>query len=516
MIHISDTYRRFFDRLFLVSLCVLAFGIPTSTILMSVAQFGFGAAVFLVPDYRTKIQRLITNPVALYWIGLYVLFLLGGLASDDVSYFLKDIRTKMPLWVIPAALALMPPLTENQRNWVLHFFVAGCLVASLAGVFSLSSGQVSDFRELSPMVSHIRLGIYLVFSLFILLYFSGRKSILPRWCYFAVSLFILLWLFYLKSFTGIILFLVLFSLISFFFFLSGRPLLRLGFAFLVFFGLGYLVSLVWSFYQVNEEPYSSLPANTKEGNPYLHDTLLKSTENGNFIWRYLQFDELKRDWEERSELPFEGADKKGNVLKATLCRYLASKNLPRDAEGIKALSDEEIRLIENGIPNYLYARPFNMRGRIYETVWEWEVYRGTGDPNGKSLSARVELWKASLAAIMHSPWSGFGTGDVRTELKHSLRGTESRMVYFGQFGPHNQFLATCLALGVGGLLWMLLCIFSPLAYAEYRKSWLSWVALGVLFLASWNEDIFETQASVTFFSFLFHLVHSRAIPSQEG
>jgi hypothetical protein len=204
------------------------------------------------------------------------------------------------------------------------------------------------------------------------------------------------------------------------------------------------------------------------------------------------------------------------VLKATLCRYLASKNLPRAAEGLEALSDDEIHLVENGIPNYLYARPFSLRGRMYETLWEWEVYRGTGDPNGKSLSARVELWKASLSAIVYSPWSGYGTGDVRKALKYALRGAESRLVYFGQFGPHNQFLATWMALGACGFLWLLLCIFSPVAYGEYRKHWLSWVAVGILFLASWNEDIFETQASVTFFSFLFHLVHSRLIPSQEG
>ncbi len=516
MMHITDSYRRFFDRLFLVSLCVLAFGIPTSTVLMSVAQFGFGAAVFMVPDYRTKINRLLRNPFALFWIGLYVLFLAGGLASDDISYFLKDIRVKMPLWVIPAALALMPPLSERQWNLVLHFFVAGCLVASLAGLVMFSTGKVTDFRALSPMVSHIRLGIYLVFSLFILLYFSRKKSLLPRWVYLALGLFMGAWLFFLKSFTGIILFTVLFSLIIFIFFLSGRPRLRLAFGFFVGLGSVYLAVAVWHFYRVNEEPYASLPKYTREGNAYLHDTTLKSVENGNYIWRYLQLDELKRDWEKRSDLPFDGTDKKGNVLKATLCRYLASKNLPRDAEGIWTLSDKEIHLIENGIPNYLYARPFNLRGRIYETLWEWEVYRGTGDPNGKSLSARVELWKASVAAVVHSPWSGYGTGDVRTALKHALRGAESPLVYFGQFGPHNQFLATWMALGTCGFLWMLICIFSPLAYAENRKNWLSWVAVGILFLASLNEDIFETQASVTFFSFLFHLVHSRLIPSQEG
>ncbi len=515
MIHVSDSYRRFFDRLFLVSLCTLAFGIPTSNILMSVAQFGFGAAVFLVPDYLTKVKRLLSNPVALGWIGFYILFLLGGFASTDFGYFLKDIRTKMPIWVLPAALALMPPLSERERNLVLHFFLAGCLTASLAGLIPLIQETAVDRRDLSPLVSHIRLGIYLVFSLFVLILFYRDRSFLPRWVYALAGAFLLFWLFFLKSFTGVVIFFVLFPLLTVFFFSSAwNRWLRAGFV-LSLIGLAVYGSLtVASFYRVHEEPYESLPKLTREGNEYLHDTALPSTENGYYIWRYLQFDELEREWEKRSELAFEGTDRKGNVLKATLCRYMASKNLPRDAEGVAALTDEEIRLIENGVPNFLYASPFNLKGRIYETLWEWDVYRGTGDPNGKSLSSRVELWKASAAAIAHSPYSGYGTGDVRHTLKDALRAGESRLFYYGQFGPHNQFLSTWLALGAAGFLWLVYCIFRPLFQRENRTRWISWAVTGILVLASLNEDIFETQASVTFFAFMFHILHPAKGPKE--
>lgn len=514
-IQISETYRRFFDTLFWVSLCVLAFGIPTSTVLMSVAQFGFGVAVFAVPDYGAKLRRLLGNPVALIWLGLYFLFMLGGFQSADTDYFLKELRTKMPIWVLPVALALMPQPEQKKVHLVLHCFLAGTFLASAAGVYNLLFNDISDYRQLSPMVSHIRMGIYLTFSLFVILRFmllEKKLRLLPRAVYAVLGSAFLLWLFYLKSLTGILFFAVLAPSVGLYLLLpnvSGP--MRIGLVVFILTGaMGmafYLTRTARSFYRVNDEPVSSLPVYTREGNPYLHDTTLHDTENGNYVWRYLEFTELERAWNQRSSLPYGGNDKKGNLLKATLCRYLASRNLPRDAEGIKALSDKEIHDIENGVPNYLYARSFNLKGRIYETLWEWEAYKSTGDPNGKSLSARVELWKTALRAIGENPVSGYGTGDVRQVIKKHLIRHDSKLLYYKQFGPHNQYLATALALGIPGLLWMLFAFFSPLFfYNKYKPSFLFYTLLGLMLLAALNEDIFETQASVTFFAFAYHVL----------
>lgn len=492
---------------------------------MSLSQFGFGIAVFAVPDYLTKLRRMAQNPAALLWIGLYVLFLLGGLASEDVNYFLKDIRTKMPLWVMPAALAFMPALSRRQHALVLHFFVAGCTVAMLAGWYNLFAGVVVDRRDLSPLVSHIRLGLYLVLSLFILLRFSLRGNadlrFFPRWIYPALFFVLGFWLFYLKSFTGVLFFLLLFP--PALLFLTLRNVKRgLRIACVVLFAAGALATAGYSaycvrqFYRVNEVDYAKLPVLTAKGNPYAHFSDIKTTENGNYIWIYLQFDELRAAWDERSPIPVDSADKKGNLLRATLLRYLASKNLPRDAEGVGKLTDSDVRHIENGIPNYLYAQPFNIKGRIYETLWELEAYAGSGDPNGKSMSARIELWKAALSAGLRNPFSGYGTGDVRTALDEELLLADSQLKYYGQYGPHNQYLAVWLAVGIPGLLWMWVAFLYPLFDRRYRPSFLFYVVLALLVLSALNEDIFETQASVTFFAFVYHLLLSDGLRRQSA
>lgn len=482
---------------------------------MSLAQFGFGAAVFLVPDYATKLKRLWKNPVAIAWIGFYVLFLLGGFGSEDTNYFLKDIRTKMPLWVLPAALALMPALSRRKQALVLHFFVAGCLVAMSAGWYNLLAGKVVDRRDLSPIVSHIRLGLYLVLSLFILLRFilkhNGDLRFFPRPVYGLLFPVLVFWLFYLKSFTAVLFFVLLFPPAFLYVALprikrSARTVFLSLFVAVVLGVGGYAAYCVDQFYRIAPVDYAALPSYSAKGNWYTHDTTLKTTENGNYIWLYLQFDEMREAWNGRSAIAYDSLDRKGNRLDATLIRYLTSKNLTRDAAGIAALSEEDIRHIENGIPNYLYAEPFNIKGRIYETLWELEVYAGSDDPNGKSMSTRIELWKAAVSALRKSPLSGYGTGDVRIALENELRLQKSKLHYTRQFGPHNEYLAVGLAIGIPGLLWFLTALLLPLLLKQYRPSFVFYVALALLLLSALNEDVFETQASVTFFAFAYHFM----------
>lgn len=482
---------------------------------MSLAQFGFGIAVFAVPDYYAKIKRLLKNPVALAWIGFYILFLLGYFASANEAYYLKEIRTKMPLWVMPAALALMPALDKRKQSLVLHFFVAGCLVAMFAGVYNLLHGAVVDRRDLSPMVSHIRSGLYIVLSLFMLLRWllpqNAHLRLLPRWSYAIVFGVLLFWLFYLKSFTAVLLFLLLFPPVLLWLLVKNysvkwRALIIGFFTVGAMATLGYLAYSVSSFYEVKSVDFSRLPKFTAQGNEYVHDSTLSVRENGNLIYIYVQFDEMREAWNERSTLKYDSLDKKGNPLHHTLLRYLASKNVTRDAEGVSSLSDDDVQNIENGIPNYLYGETFNIKGRIYETLWELEMYTGSGDPNGKSLSARIELWKAAFKAVSKNPISGFGTGDVRGALRAQLKESNSKLVYHEQFGPHNEYLAVLLALGIPGLLWMLFAFLLPVFNKKYKPSFVFYAMLGILLLSALNEDIFETQASVTFFAFMFHFL----------
>ncbi len=59
--------------------------------------------------------------------------------------------------------------------------------------------------------------------------------------------------------------------------------------------------------------------------------------------------------------------------KNTLYRFLSSKGLRKDKNGIDALSPEEIQAIENGIPNVDLMGKSGLFQRIHQTCWKLET-----------------------------------------------------------------------------------------------------------------------------------------------
>ncbi|MEZ5199206.1 MAG: hypothetical protein R2764_23325 [Bacteroidales bacterium] len=88
---------------------------------------------------------------------------------------------------------------------------------------------------------------------------------------------------------------------------------------------------------------------------------------------YVSDKELEESWKSRSSFDYRGKDKKGQELKQTLIRYLNSKNLRKDMDGMAELTDKDIRNIEQGISNYHYARKFNLNSRIYKVLWGYQI-----------------------------------------------------------------------------------------------------------------------------------------------
>src|SRR5690606_2303187 len=127
--------------------------------------------------------------------------------------------------------------------------------------------------------------------------------------------------------------------------------------------------------------------------------------------------ELAREWEKRSQVSY---FENGLRVHYTLLRYMTSKNYPKDAEGMAMMSDEDIRNVERGIPNYVYTNLFGIQGRIYETLWELEIWWSSGDAQGKSLATRFELWKSAYKIVRENPLAGVGTGDVRVAMQQAV------------------------------------------------------------------------------------------------
>lgn len=454
-----------------------------------------------------KFRFVASNYLLLSFIAIYILHLVGLLYSSDLSYALKDIRVKLPLLSIPILLATSTPLNNKRLNILLLFFTMAVIAGSLISMYVYLTQTIADPREISIFISHIRFALFISLSIFILLGFVIRNSFnnkILRVAFLLSASWLLIFLFILKSFTGLFITAVLFLVLIIISAYRYKQIMLVGLVLL----LGLVIASWWYISDVYKsvtiaEPVelSSLDKYTLSGNEYIHDTAAFGIEKGSYVGLYIAPDELRNAWNERSETDFDGLDKKGEVLKYTLIRFLHSKGNRKDAEAVRNLSDEEINQIENGLANAGSMKKLSLRPYLEQLLMGYNSYRNQSNPNGSSLMQRLEYWKTSLYLIKHKPISGFGTGDVRIAFDKAYEETNSPLLPEFRHRSHNQFFAITVALGLIGLIVFLFSLLHPpLKLGKFNNYY--YLVFFIIVVASFlTEDTLETQAGATFFAF---------------
>jgi hypothetical protein len=247
--------------------------------------------------------------------------------------------------------------------------------------------------------------------------------------------------------------------------------------------------------------FSKLEKHTSQGNVYEHDTTTKAFENGHLIWIYYCNKELQESWNKRSAIKIGKKDLKGNDIYNTLIRFLASKGMRKDAEAVNLLTNDEVKAIERGVANVNYQNMGSLKGRIYETLWEIDIYKNTGDANGHSLTQRFEYWKTALNIIKSNPIFGVGTGDVPIAFEQEYVKSNSSLAKEWRLRAHNQYLSIAVAFGIMGLLWFLITLMYPLLSEKNEFNYLYITFFIIAILSFFTEDTLETQAGATFYAF---------------
>lgn len=491
---------------------MLTAGLPSSNSLMSWGQFGMAAAWFLYGDWRLKFERLLNNPAVWGLPMIFLLFVVGMIQTQDVSMGWYNLRILLPLFIIPIMISTMPKLTDIQKSWIIHTLFASlwiCMGIGLILYLNVPEGAIKDFRKLSPFISNVRFSTLLVAGLFISAFLLSAKGSsyrwMPQWIYIINALVMFIYLLMLKSLTG----LLVLSVLSMANLLNGLFSKRNSYAIiatiigliLVTTGVLKLINNEYNRYHVNKDgDFSNLPLSTRYGSIYMHDTTRWEKENGYHVWINISWYELKKAWNKRSSMDFDGTNRNGYLIRETLIHFLTSKGLRKDANGVNSLTDEEIKAIENGIGNVIFMNRFSIRSRIYEIFKELDHYHRTGDASGKSLSARLEIWKHCLQNIIQTPWTGVGTGDVLNVMYKSYANSNTSLHPAYWMNPHNQYFYTALAIGIPAATFFLIMLIYPVFL---HQGFLFINFCGIVILSMLNEDTLNTQAGVTQVAFLF-------------
>ena len=349
-----------------------------------------------------------------------------------------------------------------------------------------------------------------IFSLFWLVFNpapgTSRKE---KIVYFFATVWLILFLFILKSFTGIVVFiLVSLALILWLSFRVKHVVLRFSvYVFLlmipVFIG-AYITRSINEFYHTEEFSEKELNAKTRQGNPYSHELQNGQLENGHYVFLFICDEELRDAWNRRSSFKYDSIYTEG-FNKYALIRYMTSKGLKKDAEGLSKLNDEDIRNIEKGIPNYLFANKYSVGNRVYQTIWEFNEYQQGASPAGSSVVQRIEYAKIAWQIITGNFWFGTGTGGYFPAYQKKY--DEHPFFNEQKFRQrsHNMFLSYWVDFGLIGLIFICFAYVYPVFRQRKTQSYLLLTFSLIVLISFLNEDTLNNHDAITFFAFFYSL-----------
>lgn len=495
----------------------IALAYPWSNAFMSVATGVLGLAVL------TRFNRLLGTmperrlPKAMVHAGwsLVMLVMWSGLStiwSGDVAASLNDMRVKLPLAAGGLALVVMAREgTWPQARWfdgVLKVAVGSALLATFSIVFlDLLDGGDQGGRQASRFISHIRFGLWWAL---LLPWVCHRLA--AHWRWVALVGAVLAWT-WIEGLTGL---LVAMALAPWWLTawsahgssaLSEWPnpsrVMRTTKALLV---VAVPVFCLFAWAMPTSRPKAdALPSVSAGGETYVHKLDRRVTENGHHVWVEVAWGELMQGWEAKSEVPFA-------EIEGALVRFLSSKGLPKDKQGLAVLSEEEMAAVERGVPSVVELRggPWSKRWNRFKYNWgEW--LDGNRSP-GASILARSVYQEVGVRAWANIPaplWlTGCGPGTDGKWLGTAYESSFPEWPEGGRKRPHNQFVTLLLSAGLIGLVLFFWVLKSLWHHPPARP--------GVLLLAlsCLTEDTLETQAGVTLA--IVALAWGTFIPFQRG
>ena len=211
------------QNLYFTGLILIALGMPLSTFLMSLGQFCIAAAWLMEGQYRSKIESFLRNPICLGLLAYFLLHVIGMAFTTDTQIGLRELRIKVPLFVVPFLLATSPPLSPQKFRALINTFIFACFCGTFVSMgvyFHLIPTKhiIRDTRDISIYVSHIRFSLMLVLAVFLIPINNWHSTSLPklnlqlptrRFLQLLLMIWFVIFLFILHALTGVIILLLI-------------------------------------------------------------------------------------------------------------------------------------------------------------------------------------------------------------------------------------------------------------------------------------------------------------------
>jgi O-antigen ligase len=499
---------------FYLALILFVCCLPLSEFLVSASGGILLITAWIEDPWTVKIKRGKKRKLLLLLPAVFLIYVLSACITGQGEMVLYDLRKALFFVVLPLAFFAGKEISSKQKRHVLLFFSGSVFLASFYALINWMLKGESQALSIhnASLITHIRFSFQLILSIWFLTLLGvqnfrtiDRKAVLGL---FFASLLLLVFLFLQQSLTGLVSFFAAFLLVLFLWLSRLKKNLRIVLLLfilgLVLFPVVYVMRIAYPFYFPEEVDPATLPEKTQKGNPYFHDPENRMIENGNFVYLNVCEPEMREEWNKRSALKYDSLDQNGYRVSSTLIRYLTSRGLKKDAEGIHALSDQEMENIRNGVSNCLFSKKkWSLYPRVYKSVWEFYVYTHLGYVNNQSLSQRIEFSKAALHIIKDHPWIGVGTGNWKQAFYDAYKAMNSSLQEQYYASSHNQYLNYLVKFGIIGFLAILFLLVYPVIRTKRYRDPLFLIFLLFMVVANFADSNFESHMGSSFFVFFY-------------
>ncbi|MFK8060290.1 MAG: O-antigen ligase family protein [Polaribacter sp.] len=144
-----------------------------------------------------KLTKLKDNWFVLSSIAYFLVFVLSGLYSEDLTFWLQDIEHKVPFLILPIILSTKP-ISKEVFRIIMWSFTIGCFLLMLYGYFN----QPSDFISLRKIVNKytpiniIYYSLYISIIFFYLFYELLILKVKKYRAFYIISIFLAFYILY--------------------------------------------------------------------------------------------------------------------------------------------------------------------------------------------------------------------------------------------------------------------------------------------------------------------------------
>lgn len=502
--------------IYLFGLCLFVLSVAVSEYITSISIWILVTNWFFHFNFREKAIIFIRKKGIAVFLLLFFAHVFWLINTSNFDFAFNDLRIKLPLLVFPVIIGTTKEISQKELVLVIKFFILGLLISTLSGLLAyfnvINVPDTDNMRNLSIYISHIRLALMLCLAIFILVYFIDKKIFKSK-TEIILSSIILIWLaafmFKVQVATGIIIFFLIGFYLLYQKLKKEKKLVRKVFylstiIIVPLFILVYLIVFIHDFYTPTQKNQGT-EIYTAQNNIYYNDFENMFIENGNYIYRDICEKELYETWEKRSNVSLDSITRSNQKLLHTLLRYMTSRGLKKDAEGVTQLSDGDIRAIEAGKTNYRFKNKSFINERLYSIIWQLDIYAKGGNPSGHSVTQRLEYIKAAFTILYQNFWTGTGTGDLDDAYRKYYSETNHVLKPEFQHRAHNQYLTFFVTFGVFGAFLCFFAIFYPVIINKAHNNYYFMIFFAIALISMINEDTLETMIGVVFFSFFYSL-----------